>query len=196
MNEHNVTPHYLLLLSGEAKKIGIRSTGKIRFQILSDTARQSIFLRLAGNDSSGCFSTELVDFTGIENCVKSVQEGRPLASKALSACFSGRSANNGSFLCAALRSLGLLAPVPENMNLSQMAGDWAAWKKTMLEAEGSDFTIPPKEKPLAGKASGEISEGASKLPEHSERPKASAKNRTRGKGTSKEDSHADCPANE
>lgn len=196
MSDTNATPHYLLLFSGEAKKIGIRSTGSIRFQVLADESRQTLWLRLFGNDSSGCFSTELVAFSTIETCVQGVQEGRPLASKAMASCFKGRSSNNGPFLCAALRSLGLLSPLPENMSLSQPAGDWQAWKKTMLEAEGDNFALPEKDKPVAGKTIAENSEAASKSPEHSEPTKAPARAPKRGKPPVTEGNDAGHPANE
>lgn len=191
MNDNTAPPRYLLLFAGQGKKIGLRSTGQIRFQLLTDAGRQMLWLRLSGNDSSGCFSTELVDFSTIESCVQDVQAGRPLASKALAACFTGRSANNASFLCAALRSQGLLSPAPDNPSLSQPSGDWQEWKKTMLQAEGSYFVIPPKEKPVGKEAQSQTTFPEQAPPEHKEMGKPQGTSRKAKAPPVKERPHAD-----
>lgn len=183
-----MTPSYLLLFSGEAKKIGLRSTGHIRFQILTDADRQHLWLRLSGNDSSGCFSTELVDFAAIEAAVQNVQNGQPIVSKALAPCFRGRSSNNGPFAVSALRSLGLLKPDEMSTHLSHMADDWPAWRKTMLAAEGAEFTMPVKEKPVAGEAK---PIAANPSPEHTEHKKTEQKGNRRGKPVTGGGDHAD-----
>lgn len=191
MNDNTAPTRYLLVFSGEGKKIGLRSTGQIRFQLLTDPDRQTLWLRLSGNDASGGFSTEPVAFSTIESCVQGVQAGRPLASKALAACFTGRSANNGPFLCAALRSLGLLCPAPDNSSLSQPSGDWQEWKKTMLQAEGSDFVIPPKEKLVGKEAPSQTTIPEQAPPEHREAGKHQGTSRKTKAPPVKEHLHAD-----
>ena len=195
---HNAIPQcFQLVHSGQAAKIGMRSQGKVQYQILTDTAREQIWVRLSGNDSSGCFSPEPIAFAAIESCVQSVQKDRPVSSKALMACFRGRSSNNGPFLTAVLRDLGLLKAQESNTNLSQLAGDWQAWTKAMLEAPGVDFEIPPKEKPVAGSTAVPSPEAATKSPEHRKPAKAPTKAGKRGKTVTEEDNDdAHCPENE
>lgn len=196
MND-NVSPqHFQLVHSGLAAKIGMRSQGKVHYQVLTDTTREQVWVRLSGNDSSGCFSPEPVAFSTIESCVQRVQTDRPLSSKALMACFRGRSSNNGPFLTAVLRDLGLLQPQEGNANLSQLAGDWLAWTKAMLEAPGVAFEMPAKEKPVAGSTAEPTPVAATKSPEHRKPAKAPTKAGKRGQAVTEEASNADCPENE
>lgn len=193
MSDIATPSRFFLVHAGECKKLGPRSTGRIRYQVLADEARQQLWLRLVGNDSSGCFSSEPVPMTAIETCVQSVQPDRPLPSKALAACYRGRSSNNGPFAVAALRDLGLLVPVPENLCLSRVEGDWQAWKETMLAATGTEITIAPKEKSLPGKAP--QAAPAETAPEHREPPKPKDKPRKGGKPVPvTETNHAGDPA--
>lgn len=53
---------HIFLRSGEAHKVGQRSTGTIRYDLISDSTRTSLFIRITGNDGGGYFSRELIDF--------------------------------------------------------------------------------------------------------------------------------------
>ncbi|MBZ5793252.1 hypothetical protein K8353_24295 [Burkholderia contaminans] len=44
---------HILLRSGEARKVGQRSTGTIRYDIVSDSERTKVFIRITGNDGGG-----------------------------------------------------------------------------------------------------------------------------------------------
>ena len=98
------TPSYLSLKLAQATKTGPRSTGKITYRILTDPDRQSLYLTLVANDSSGWFSPEIVPLARIEELLSQVESGLPIRVKQIGAAFKSRSVNNAGFACAALHA--------------------------------------------------------------------------------------------
>lgn len=129
----------LCLKRDTAPKLGLRSNGLISFAVLCDAERKEIFLAITANDSGGYFSKEAVPFGQIEQCIT---PDKPIPAKAFQTAFLGRSANNGGFLAAVLKHLGLISPTAEPTQLYQATGDWAAWQAAML-AEPGEVYVPP-----------------------------------------------------
>ncbi len=128
---------YIKLKSAEAQKLG-RNGGSITYLILTEISRQQLYVRIVANDSGGFFSTEIAAFDGIEACLPA-DHAQPFAAKALIPAFVSRSANQPSFCAALLRAEGLTTVVDGKPHLHQVAGDWSAWKATMLALPGEPY---------------------------------------------------------
>ena len=133
---------YLKLKSADAQKLG-RNGGDVSYLILTDPDRQQLYITINGNSGGGYYSTEIVSLAAVEACLPD-DNAQPIAAKSLAAAFVGKSANNPSFMAAILRSEGLLGPVENKPNQNQIAGDWSAWKSTMLALDGLPYVPPVK----------------------------------------------------
>jgi hypothetical protein len=144
------TPH-ILLQSATAPKVGIRSSGSVRYQILSDADHMEIYLAITGNEGgTGYFSPLPIAFSAIQACIVGIPAGQALTAKTFKkAAFTvSRSTNGAGFVTAILRGLGLLAPAENAPHKHVIAGDWAAWKSEQLRAVVP--VVPTPDSPLAG----------------------------------------------
>lgn len=134
---------YLRLSVGQCPKLGQRAEGLIHFELLATMDRQQLLMRLVSNDSGGYFSREPVSFERIRAVADSQVVDKPFNGRVFGGdLFKGQSANNGGFLTAALRSLGLLVP-GEKSNLSLVSGDWSAFAQAQLSLAGETIQIDP-----------------------------------------------------
>ncbi|OWW18368.1 hypothetical protein AYR66_01230 [Noviherbaspirillum denitrificans] len=143
----------MLLKTGIAKKLGKQAEGGIGYRVLGDTERKSIFLSITENDGGGYFSREIVPFQKVEACITKREQEKPFSSKTFKEAFTGRSSNNAGFLAAILRASGLLASAPDSESQHVIAGDWQAWKTSLLSEPGTMIeidSIKPAEKQLEG----------------------------------------------
>jgi hypothetical protein len=133
---------FWLLEAGTAKKLGLRSTGSLSYQVLADRDRRNLFIALTQNDGGGYFSKERVNMVSIEACLAAHKTGAPFPSKALKDAYQSRSSNNAGFLSATLRVLGLAAAAPNADTKHIVAGDWDAWRKKMIAVTGTLIELP------------------------------------------------------
>jgi len=133
----STTPRYLCLVTKTAQKLG-RNGGGITFKILADAAHQQLFLRIVANEGGGFFSPDIILFDDVEVCLPD-DRTQPLPAKIFASAFTGKSANNPSFMAAILRTEGLLGPVEGKPNLHLLTGDWSAWKAGMLALTGEPY---------------------------------------------------------
>lgn len=133
---------YLLLRSDNARKVGVRATGMIQYDVLCNAERTSVFFRISGNEGGGYFSREKIDFDKAIECVANFDSGRPLPSKVFAAAFIGKSSNNAGFLAAVLRAEQLLDAAPGTDFQHVTSGDWSAWKTDTLKLEGKPLVEP------------------------------------------------------
>jgi hypothetical protein len=131
-----------LLDEGTAKKLGLRSTGSLDYQVLADHDRKNLFIALTKNDGGGYYSKERVNMLAIEACLVAHRMGEPFPSKTLKNAYKSKSSNNAGFMTATLRALGLTAAAPEAESKHIVAGDWAAWRKTMIAKAGTLVELP------------------------------------------------------
>lgn len=158
MSESN--PSFLKLKAGDAPKLG-RNGGSISYVVLADAERRELFVSVVSNNSgSGCWSTEAVPLEAIERCLPQ-DRAQAFSAKALMASFRGKSVNNGSFLCAALKAEQLVGPAEGKPNQYQVAGDWPAWKAGMLALEGEPYAVPSKASVAAQATAAETASPAS-----------------------------------
>ena len=73
-----------------------------------------ICLRVFSNSGSGFFSKEWVELSAVQNAFEKVPDGIALTAHVLSPLFQAKSANNQSFLFAALKYEGLVRTVPDS----------------------------------------------------------------------------------
>lgn len=133
---------FWLLDDGTTRKLGLHSTGSLDYQVLTDHDRKNVFIALTKNDGGGYYSTERVNMLAIEACLVGHQSGQPFPAKALKDAYKSKSSNNAGFLAATLRALGLTAAAPEAESKHILAGDWAAWRKTMIAKAGTLMELP------------------------------------------------------
>ena len=134
---------YLRLSAGQCPKLGQRAEGLIHFELLASMDRQQLFIRLVSNDSGGYFGREPVDFERIRTVAEAQSADKPFNGRVFGGgLFKSQSANNGGFLTAALRSLGLLV-AGEKSNLSLVTGDWSSFAQAQLSLAGETIQINP-----------------------------------------------------
>jgi hypothetical protein len=164
----NSTPitlaQFWLLEAGTTKKLGLRSTGSLSYQILADHDRKNLFIALTQNDGGGYFSKERVNIRSIEACLAVHKAGAPFPSKALKDAYKSRSSNNAGFLTALLRALGLTAAAPTAGSKHIVAGDWDEWRKKMIAEAGTLIKLPAD-------ADDEKQARSTTLPDHKEHRK-------------------------
>ena len=142
---------YLSLKRAKAAKAGPRSQGYIHYRVLTDAEHAHVFLTLTANDSSGCFSREIVPVARIEAVLQNVDASQPIASKLFRPCFVSKSQNNAGFLAAVLRHEQLLQPVPDAPHQHAVVANWSAWKTALLaQVEGAEPFEPDVPKPRSG----------------------------------------------
>ena len=155
---------FWLLEEGTAKKLGLRSTGSLSYQVLADHDRQNLFIALTKNDGGGYYSKERVNMLSIEACLDAHKAGDPFPSKVLKDAYKSKSSNNSGFILAALRGLALTAAAPEAASKHIVAGDWDAWRKKMIAQPGTLIELPAD-------ADDEKQAESDRLPDHREHKK-------------------------
>ena len=143
---------YLTLKIGQAPKTSLKASGVIGYRILTDSEKLDVYVRLESN-AGGYFSTELVPFTKIKDCLVGLQNSASIPAKTFRAAFIGKSNNNAGFLCSCLRAEGLMTHDSERGYSHQISADWSKWKADMLALKGEPFAIvPPEDKKPALKS--------------------------------------------
>ena len=133
---------FWLLAEGTAKKLGLRSTGSLSYQVLADHDRKNLFIALTKNDGGGYYSKERVNLLSVEACLQAHKTGTPFRAKALKDAYVSKSSNNAGFMTATLRALGLTTAAPDADSKHILAGDWDAWRKQMIAEAGTLIELP------------------------------------------------------
>lgn len=142
---------FYLLRADHAPKLGQRSTGRIAFQVLTDAERQSVFLRIAGNEGGGYVSDEAVPFAEVVRCINEHDPQLPVKAERFRRAFVGRSNNNWGFLTAILVYEGLLRRDPDKPSRMSDAGGWSAWASRHLEIQGELQAVKVGKEPVIRK---------------------------------------------
>jgi len=102
-------PEIQVLRTGKCKTLSGSATLGYCLGLDSTSA---LHWRLASNSGGGFFSDEWIPFEAIQAALNGWPKDRPLTSMALQTLFTGKSANNASFLLACLVKEGLLEAIP------------------------------------------------------------------------------------
>jgi hypothetical protein len=127
---------YRLIRESCAAKLGMRSSGKIVFQILTDDAHQDLFVRIAANEGGGYVSDEVVSVHALVRCITERASSEPLRSGIFKSAFVGKSSNNSGFMTAVLLHEGLLSRDANRPHLLIDCGFWNDWRATQLSISG------------------------------------------------------------
>lgn len=131
-----------ILKTGSANKTGPRSTGALQYQIITNKQRSELLIMITGNDGGGYFSSEMVPFTAVVECLKGIKANDAFHAKTFKSAFKGKSSNNMGFMAAILRAEGLLSAAPESTSQHQQSGDWKGWMEETLKLSGEPY-VPP-----------------------------------------------------
>ena len=134
-------PSYRLIRAARAPKMGLRSTGGIHYQILTDDSHQEVYLRIASNEGGGYVSDEAVSVHALVRCITDLENGEVLRSGVFKPAFSGRSSNNSGFIAAVMLAEGLLSRDAERPHLLIDNARWSEWCATQLAVGGELPTV-------------------------------------------------------
>jgi hypothetical protein len=84
---------FWLLEECTTKKLGLRSSGSLSYQVLADQDRKHLFIALTKNDGSGYYSKERVNMITIEACLYAHRTGKPFPSKGLKDAYKSKSSS-------------------------------------------------------------------------------------------------------
>ncbi|MBK1719167.1 hypothetical protein [Thiocystis violacea] len=133
-------------------KLSERAIGQMTYQIgVGDSG--TVYLAVTANEGGGYFSAEWVALPRLQERLAAYRDsGQSFPTPVLRAAYSNRSINNGGFLAAILRHLGLLKPGdPAHQHV--LAEGWSDWEATQRQyrADGACVAVAapdPMAKPL------------------------------------------------
>ena len=108
MSKSEDNPDMRVLKTTTCKTLSGKST--LTYQI-GCTPNSVIHLRISKNSGGGFFSDEWIAYDAVQAALKKRLKGQAITSFLLIPLFSGKSANNSSFLMAALKHLKLVQPL-------------------------------------------------------------------------------------
>ena len=108
MTKTEDNPEMRVLKTATCKTLSGKST--LTYQIGCDPD-SVVHLRITKNSGGGFFSDEWIAYDAVQAALKKRREGQAITSFLLAQVFKGKSANNSSFLMAALKHLKLLQPL-------------------------------------------------------------------------------------
>lgn len=108
MTKTEDNPELHILKSSTCKTLSGKST--LTYQI-GCTPDSVVHLRITKNDGGGFFSDEWIAYDAVQAALKKRRDGQAITSFLLAQVFKGKSANNSSFLMAALKHLKLVQPL-------------------------------------------------------------------------------------
>lgn len=122
-----------ILKSGEANKLGTKSTGKVLYEIAQNDEEKQLYIRLAGQtQGSGLHSKEWVPLNALFDLIEA-QEDKPWKSQLYRPLFKGGSANNHGFCAAVTRELGLAQKSGSSVYLHVKGKKYQARKEELLK---------------------------------------------------------------
>ncbi|HCM2158441.1 TPA: hypothetical protein N3B91_004501 [Vibrio parahaemolyticus] len=127
---------FMVVKSGKSPKLSPKSKDLLQYEIALHEDEKEIYIRVAGNSSSGLFSKAWIRLEDIFTLLDS-QVGKTLKSAILKPLVSGSSSNSCGFLAAVLRTISILEPIQDNLFLHQVSERYET-VKTELRALASD----------------------------------------------------------
>jgi len=128
----NPSDSFAISLCKTATTESLEGKSNLTYEIGKD-AEGNLYWRLEKNDGGVYFSDEWIKNTDIQAALSEWPKEKPITSMALNGLFRGKSANNRSFLMAALADQKLLVRLDSNQRHYQL-GDHAAFMKVFSKA--------------------------------------------------------------
>ncbi|HCH0793145.1 hypothetical protein NOK75_00905 [Vibrio parahaemolyticus] len=126
-----------VVLEGKAKKLSLKTTNHVFYELLEHDDLNALYIRLSGNEGGGLHSKEWIKFEDVI-AVLTEQGDKPFKSTVLKSVFKGGSANNSGFLAACCRGLGLIIQSEKSVFLHQLAPDFEQRCDELLSLVGGE----------------------------------------------------------
>lgn len=128
-----------ILSHGSSPKLSARGVGNLEYEVGIDDETDDFYIRIAGNASSGAYSTKWVNLNEIRAILDGVEE-ETFKAVVLRDLYVGQSSCNAGFAAAILRTLGVLISVDKTSALQ--AGNWDCLieKINQLKNDGVSLT--------------------------------------------------------
>ena len=125
-----------VLKTGEASKLGSKSTGKVLYEIALHDEDNQLYIRIAGQtEGAGLHSKEWISLNALFELIES-QEEKSWKSQLYKPLFKGGSANNHGFCAAIVRDLGLAQRAESSLYLHVLGEKYSAKKTELQELAG------------------------------------------------------------
>ena len=108
VTKHEDNLEMRVLKTATCKTLSGKSTLTYQVGITPDSV---VHIRITKNSGGGFFSDEWISYDAVQAALKKRREGQAITSFLLAQVFKGKSANNSSFLLAALKHLNLVRPL-------------------------------------------------------------------------------------
>lgn len=119
---------YQLIKTFNCEKLSIRSKGKLEYQLWQNQNDQSFGLAMSKNESSGGFSAELIQVSDIIELLSQLKlTQQSFHATEFKSLFTGKSANNPSFLAAVLVDQQVIRMHPLVERLLNVDADYELW---------------------------------------------------------------------
>ena len=164
MMRENDKINHQLIQQLQCKKLSPRATGLITYDLWQNQ-HGDWFIALSANSTTGCFSAELVAVTKIIEHIKQLKAtNKPFYASALKPLYVGKSANNASFLAAALLDQHAIQFHPADGRLLEAGKDLETWLDRLQQLAISNTGKPalPKatdSKPAKGSKAAPVNSG-------------------------------------
>lgn len=133
-------PVIRILYHGECSKLTSRGVGNLEYELGIHDASDEAYVRIAGNASSGAYTTKWVGVNEIREVLEKLAK-ETFRAIVLQELYMNQSSNNHGFLGAILKAEGVLVGVEKPPSMLQM-GEWTGLleKIESLKAEGVSLT--------------------------------------------------------
>jgi len=176
MSKSEDNPDMKVLKTSTCKTLSGKSTLTYQIGCLPDS---SIHLRITKNSGGGFFSDEWIAVEDIQAALKKRIEGQAITSFLLTPVFSGKSANNSSFLLATLKHLKLVQPLKGKQREHELL-DSQPFLDTVEKLMSSSPAVKTKKAPVKKTARKTVRKAPSKKAAVKKRATAKRKKATTG----------------
>ncbi len=155
-DQHNIEPLIRILFQGSCPKLSAKGVGDLKYEIGIMESTDESCMRIAGNESSGAFSSKWVMVNDIQSILGKIKE-QSFRASVLRGLYIKTSSNNAGFMASILREEGIVISIPQKPTSMQI-GDWKPFleKVDSLGKEGISLTghiaIAAKERAAKKKA--------------------------------------------
>lgn len=132
-------PTIRILFHGSCPKLTTRGVGELEYEIGINDNTDEAYLRIAGNASSGAFSTEWIALSGIRALLENVKE-QSFRAVLLRDLYFKRSSNNHGYLGAILKAEGVFISLPKQPTLMQIGG-WDSLLEKIDSLKGKEISL-------------------------------------------------------
>jgi len=136
----DVKPAIRILSHGSCPKLSARGVGDLEYEVGIDDVADEAYVRIAGNASSGAYSTKWVKLNEVRAILDNIEE-EPFKASVLSSLYAGQSNSNVGYIGAILKAVGVLVGVDKPPSALKV-GSWDMLMKkiTELKNEGVNLT--------------------------------------------------------